>query len=189
MDDKVKFKRKWYEDLDPELVIKNLLFFSFYCLLLILFFNYLIIPYIRDYKIAIIEENKQKVVYNAVLKNFNLAQGGFSLLKQKNDKFLKTLEVDVTSQKIQDFLLNFFDEVTIINQKSKENVERNFIEIDFEVQAKSKDLHAIQAFFNALKDSPMNLRVNIPFVIQKQTEGFFVSFHLKNKKNTYRLLQ
>ncbi|WP_104697510.1 MULTISPECIES: hypothetical protein [unclassified Helicobacter] len=189
MENKPKIKRKWYVDLDPELVIKNLLFFSLYCLILIFSFNYFILPSIKDYKLAILDEKKQKLVYNTVLSNFNKTQGGFSLLKQRNEKFLETLEVSVTSQKIHDFLLEFFEDVVITGHQSKENQEKNFLETDFEIQAKAKDLQAIQIFFNALKDSPINLRVSIPFVIQKQEKGFFVAFKLKNKKNTYKLLQ
>lgn len=189
MENKPKIGRKWYMDLDPDLVIKNLLFFSLYCLILIVSFNYFILPSIKDYKLAILDEKKQKLVYDTVLSNFNKTQGSFSLLKQKNEKYLNTLEIDITSQKIYDFLLTFFEDVVIANQQSREIQEKNFLETDFDVQAKAKDLQTIQIFFNALKDSPMNLRVSIPFVIQKQENGFFVAFKLKNKRNTYKMLQ
>ncbi len=184
-----KIEKKWYMDLDPEIVIKNLLFFFSYCLILVLLVNYLILPSIKEYKLAVMEEKKQKIVYNAILKNFNTAQGNLSLMKQKNKQALETLQKDVTSESIKAFLEKYFLEVVIKNQQSREIAQKHFLETNFEVEAKAKDLGAIQVFFGALEQAPMNLKISIPFVIQKQNKGLFVAFVLKHKKNTYKVLQ
>lgn len=184
-----KMQRRWYMDLDSELVIKNLIFFCFYALMLIIFVNYLILPAIKKYKLAVMEEKKQKIVYDTVVKNFNAMQGSFSLLEQRNKTILATLNANVTSDRIRGLLGEYFEDIEVKVSHSKEVVDKNFIETEFEVQARAKDLRAVQAFFNALRDVSMNLRLTIPFVIQKQGNGLFVAFRLKNKRNTYKMLQ
>ena len=184
-----KMQRRWYMDLDSELVIKNLIFFCFYALMLIIFVNYLILPAIKKYKLAVMEEKKQKIVYDTVVKNFNAMQGSFSLLEQRNKTILATLNTNVTSDRIRGLLGEYFEDIEVKVSRSREVVDKNFIETEFEVQARAKDLRAVQAFFNALRDVSMNLRLTIPFVIQKQGNGLFVAFRLKNKRNTYKMLQ
>lgn len=184
-----KMQRKWYMDLDSELVIKNLIFFCFYALMLIAFVNYLILPAIKKYKLAVMEEKKQKIVYDTVVKNFNAMQGSFSLLDQKNKTTLTALSANVTSDRIKGLLGEYFEDIEVKVSRSREVVDKNFIETEFEVQARAKDLRAVQAFFSALRDASMNLRLSIPFVIQKQGNGLFVAFKLKNKRNTYKMLQ
>lgn len=185
---KPKIVRKWYLEMDSELVIKNLIFSFFFVFMIVLIFNYIMIPRIRDYKIAFNNADKQQIVHQTVQRNFNLAQGGFSVLARDNKAQLNTLKVDITTASLQDFLGNFFEKINIKSQQSKKDEKTQFIKTVFEVEVLSKDLKSLQAFFASLKDSPIDLEISIPFLIRKQENGLFVSFQLINKKTLYKML-
>lgn len=185
---KPKIVRKWYLEMDSELVIKNLIFSFFFVFMIVLIFNYIMIPRIRDYKIAFNNADKQQIVHQTVQRNFNLAQGGFSVLARDNKAQLNTLKVDITTASLQDFLSKFFEKINIKSQQSKKDEKTQFIKTVFEVEVLSKDLKSLQAFFTSLKDSPIDLEINIPFLIRKQENGLFVSFQLINKKTLYKML-
>lgn len=185
---KPKIVRKWYLEMDSELVIKNLIFSFFFVFMIVLIFNYIMIPRIRDYKIAFNNADKQQIVHQTVQRNFNLAQGGFSVLARDNKAQLNTLKVDITTASLQDFLSKFFEKINIKSQQSKKDEKTQFIKTVFEVEVLSKDLKSLQAFFASLKDSPIDLEISIPFLIRKQENGLFVSFQLINKKTLYKML-
>lgn len=185
---KPKIVRKWYLEIDSELVIKNLIFSFFFVFMIVLIFNYIMIPRIRDYKIAFNNADKQQIIHQTVQRNFNLAQGGFSVLARDNKAQLNTLKVDITAASLQDFLSKFFEKINIKSQQSKKDEKTQFIKTVFEVEVISKDLKSLQAFFASLKDSPIDLEISIPFLIRKQENGLFVSFQLKNKKTLYKML-
>lgn len=185
---KPKIVRKWYLEMDSELVIKNLIFSFFFVFMIVLIFNYIMIPRIRDYKIAFNNADKQQIVHQTVQRNFNLAQGGFSVLARDNKAQLNTLKVDITTASLQDFLSKFFEKINIKSQQSKKDEKTQFIKTVFEVEVISKDLKSLQAFFASLKDSPIDLEISIPFLIRKQENGLFVSFQLINKKTLYKML-
>ena len=185
---KPKIVRKWYLEMDSELVIKNLIFSFFFVFMIVLIFNYIMIPRIRDYKIAFNNADKQQIVHQTVQRNFNLAQGGFSVLARDNKAQLNTLKVDITTASLQEFLSKFFEKINIKSQQSKKDEKTQFIKTTFEVEVISKDLKSLQAFFASLKDSPIDLEISIPFLIRKQENGLFVSFQLISKKTLYKML-
>lgn len=185
---KPKIVRKWYLEMDSELVIKNLIFSFFFVFMIVLIFNYIMIPRIRDYKIAFNNADKQQIIHQTVQRNFNLAQGGFSVLARDNKAQLNTLKVDITTASLQEFLSKFFEKINIKSQQSKKDEKTQFVKTTFEVEVISKDLKSLQAFFASLKDSPIDLEISIPFLIRKQENGLFVSFQLKNKKTLYKML-
>lgn len=185
---KPKIVRKWYLEIDSELVIKNLIFSFFFVFMIVLIFNYIMIPRIRDYKIAFNNADKQQIVHQTVQRNFNLAQGAFSVLARDNKAQLNTLKVDITAASLQEFLSKFFEKINIKSQQSKKDEKTQFVKTTFEVEVLSKDLKSLQAFFASLKDSPIDLEISIPFLIRKQENGLFVSFQLKNKKTLYKML-
>lgn len=185
---KPKIVRKWYLEIDSELVIKNLIFSFFFVFMIVLIFNYIMIPRIRDYKIAFNNADKQQIVHQTVQRNFNLAQGAFSVLARDNKAQLNTLKVDITAASLQDFLSKFFEKINIKSQQSKKDEKTQFIKTTFEVEVISKDLKSLQAFFASLKDSPIDLEISIPFLIRKQENGLFVSFQLISKKTLYKML-
>lgn len=185
---KPKIVRKWYLEIDSELVIKNLIFSFFFVFMIVLIFNYIMIPRIRDYKIAFNNADKQQIVHQTVQRNFNLAQGAFSVLARDNKAQLNTLKVDITAASLQEFLSKFFEKINIKSQQSKKDEKTQFIKTTFEVEVISKDLKSLQAFFASLKDSPIDLEISIPFLIRKQENGLFVSFQLISKKTLYKML-
>lgn len=185
---KPKIVRKWYLEMDSELVIKNLIFSFFFVFMIVLIFNYIMIPRIRDYKIAFNNADKQQIVHQTVQRNFNLAQGAFSVLARDNKAQLNTLKVDITAASLQEFLSKFFEKINIKSQQSKKDEKTQFIKTTFEVEVISKDLKSLQAFFASLKDSPIDLEISIPFLIRKQENGLFVSFQLISKKTLYKML-
>ena len=185
---KPKIVRKWYLEIDSELVIKNLIFSFFFVFMIVLIFNYIMIPLIRDYKIAFNNADKQQIVHQTVQRNFNLAQGAFSVLARDNKAQLNTLKVDITTASLQEFLSKFFEKINIKSQQSKKDEKTQFIKTTFEVEVISKDLKSLQAFFASLKDSPIDLEISIPFLIRKQENGLFVSFQLISKKTLYKML-
>lgn len=185
---KPKIVRKWYLEIDSELVIKNLIFSFFFVFMIVLIFNYIMIPRIRDYKIAFNNADKQQIVHQTVQRNFNLAQGAFSVLARDNKAQLNTLKVDITAASLQEFLGKFFEKINIKSQQSKKDEKTQFIKTTFEVEVISKDLKSLQAFFASLKDSPIDLEISIPFLIRKQENGLFVSFQLISKKTLYKML-
>ncbi len=185
---KPKIVRKWYLEMDSELVIKNLIFSFLFVFMIVLIFNYIMIPRIRDYKIAFNDADKQQIIHQTIQRNFNLAQGAFSVLARDNKTQLNTLKVDITTASLQDFLSKFFEKINIKSQQSKKDEKTQFIKTTFEVEVISKDLKSLQAFFASLKDSPIDLEISIPFMIKKQENGLFVSFQLINKKTLYKML-
>ncbi len=185
---KSKIVRKWYLEMDSELVIKNLIFSFFFVFMIVLIFNYIMIPRIRDYKIAFNDADKQQIIHQTVQRKFNSAQGGFSVLARDNKAQLNTLKVDITTASLQEFLSKFFEKINIKSQQSKKDEKTQFIKTVFEVEVLSKDLKSLQAFFASLKDSPIDLEISIPFLIRKQENGLFVSFQLISKKTLYKML-
>ena len=187
-EDKLKLTRRWYMDLDSDLVIKNLIFTTLFITMIVCIFNYIMLPYIRDYKITFNENNKQKVIYQTIQKRFNSTQGQFVLTERQNKKQLDMLKADITTQNLQQFLEKYFKKVVIKNQTNEKNLEKQLISTKFQVEVIAKDLKSLQNFFAALKEYDVDLKILIPFMIKKQDDGLFISFGLENQKTFYKML-
>lgn len=176
-----KEPRQWLANLDSELVIKNLLFGFIFLCLVIFGINYLLLPMMKEYKIAINEQNKNKVVLNVVNNKFNSVQGGFTVFFNENKTLLNALHYQITSENLQIFLEHFFVKVKVVQKASEMDKDMNLLKTDFDVEVVAKDLQAIQNFFDAIKDAPMNMKVVVPFAIKKQDNALVVSFVVQNK--------
>ncbi|MCE3038850.1 hypothetical protein [Helicobacter anatolicus] len=176
--------RQWFVNLDSELVVKNLLFSFIFVCLVAMGINYLLLPMIKEYKITISEENKNRAVLNIVNNRFNSVQGAYSLFINQNKKLLDTLHYQIEVENIKNFLSHFFMEAKVVQKQSILDEEAGLLKTDFEIKVIAKDLQSIQNFFDATKDAPMNLRVIVPFVIKKQKKGLEVKFVMQNKRST-----
>ncbi len=180
--------RSWYQDVDADLTIKNLLFSFFFILLVFVIMLYLIIPRIRDYKLAFNAYSKQEVAYSVAQKKFNAVQMDLASLAQSSQSELNKLKLTTSSREISDFLQKFFIAVNVKSEDSYRDEENQLLQTTFEIEVLAKDLKALRGFFTAIKDSPTNLKINIPFVIKKQDDGLFISFQLVSKKTLYKML-
>lgn len=163
-----------------DFIIKNLVF-----LLIFIVFSFSISEHLLLPKIQAFQEEKNQLRHaqffqTKTQKQNEQIQNQIQTLKLQNQSALDTLQKNVTSSKLQTIARDFFNVLSI--KQEKKNAKDEFLEILFKVEAKSNGIKAIFDFMSKLQAFIPNATLILPLEIEKRdplTNSLNITFSIK----------
>ncbi|PAF53386.1 hypothetical protein BKH42_06085 [Helicobacter sp. 13S00482-2] len=187
-DKKIKTRDFFYIEIDAELVIRNMIFFLVFCILIGVSMNYALWPMIIAYKQQHIDEKKAKIIFNQVEKDLNTAQASLKKTKTINQHFLDAINYPSTSDKLAKFLGKYFKNIEVIKKSSENNLEKQIKKEVYFVSGEVTDIQTMNTLLGELKNTPMSVEILLPVVIRKaqKDDKLILEFYINIEKSTYK---
>ncbi|PAF41143.1 hypothetical protein [Helicobacter sp. 11S03491-1] len=181
-------KNLFYINVDPELVIRNMIFFVIFCLAVGISINYFLWPMIGMYKLQYIEEKKIKTVFLQVQKDFNSTQALLKNTKNANQKILDIMSYQSSMPGLKDNLKKYFKNVEIIKKSSQDDVQNQMITDVYFVRGEIQSVQTMNNFFTELKDTPMSIKILLPVIVKKanDVDKLILEFYMNVEKSSYK---
>ncbi|MDO7252311.1 hypothetical protein [Helicobacter cappadocius] len=184
---KIKRRDFFYIEVDADLVIRNMIFFVVFCILIGMSMNYALWPMIVAYKEQHIDEKKAKIVFNQVEKDLNTAQASLKKTKTKNQKFLDAMNYSSSTDKLSKFLEKYFKNMEIIKKSSENDSEKQLKKEIYFISGEITDVQTMNRLLGDFKNTPMSIEILLPVVIRKAEEKnkLILEFYISIEKSTY----
>ncbi|PAF46875.1 hypothetical protein BKH41_08380 [Helicobacter sp. 12S02232-10] len=180
-------KNFFYVDVDAELVIRNLIFFVLFCIIIGTSINYFLWPMIEAYKEQHLEEKKIQVVFLQVQKEFNKNLELLKKTKSSNQKFLDVMAYEFGISRLKNGLSKYFKDVTVVKKSTQEDLQNQFEKDVYFVRGEIQDMQVLNNFFTDLQNAPMSIKVLLPITIKKSsnTDKLILEFYIDVEKSNY----
>lgn len=178
----------FYVEVDAELVIRNMIFFIVFCILVGVSLNYALWPTIVAYKEQHIDEKKAKIVFNQVEKDLNAAQASLKKTKTSNQAFLDALNYSSSAGKLSDLLGKYFKKIEVIKKSSEIDPEKELKKEVYFVSGEITDIQTMNRLLGEMKNMPMSVEILLPVIIRKtdQDKKLILDFYISVVKTTYK---
>lgn len=171
---------KRLETPDTEFLIKNLIYFIIFAIAIIVVINSMVMSRVERYKMSYFDYKNQASALDVTTKKLEELEREIRAINKSESKNLETIKIELDKNALDSVLAKFFYNIEI--QKISDITNSGFRIQEFSVQGATKTLSNILDFFEFLKNPSISLKLSIPFRIQKQDDGFFISFSLQNFK-------
>ncbi|PAF47853.1 hypothetical protein BKH46_03215 [Helicobacter sp. 12S02634-8] len=180
-------KNFFYIDVEPELVIRNLIFFVIFCLLVSVFINYCLWPVIEEYKQQHIEEKKIKIVFLKAKSDFESHFNALKKTKTLNQKSLNIMSSALDGTQLKHDLDQYFTQVNIVKQLFQADNGESFSIDTYFVRGEIKDIVMMNRFFSELQNAPASIKVLLPIIVKKSdtSSSLVVEFYVNIQKSNY----
>lgn len=178
----------FYINVDTELVVRNMVFFVFFVLLLGIFIDNFLFPVVEQYKNQILEEKKEKIVLAQVQKDFEVAQSILIRTKKANDRILNTMSHDFSRDRFKNSLSKYFSNVRVDKKSSQKSLENQIQDDVYFVQGESRDLENLNKFFTDLEMASVSVKILLPIIVTKSvnSDKLVLEFYLNVEKSNYK---
>lgn len=178
----------FYINVDTELVVRNMVFFVFFVLLLGIFIDNFLFPVVEQYKNQILEEKKEKIVLAQVQKDFEVAQSILIRTKKANDRILNTMSHDFSRDRFKNSLSKYFSNVKVDKKSSQKSLENQIQDDVYFVQGESRDLENLNKFFTDLEMASVSVKILLPIIVTKSvnSDKLVLEFYLNVEKSNYK---
>ncbi|WP_139451625.1 hypothetical protein [Campylobacter armoricus] len=158
-------------------ILKILIYsFSFVaiCAVLILF---LIIPFLKDYKIEYSRLAKQQIQNTKALNELQAIENVIAKFQNTYKQNLSQINTDFSQKEFIDYMKNYFDDVKINLIPIK--IEQEYLKYQFNVNAKIKNPQAFYSFLKDLQKYKNLIEISAP--VEFKSEGKHINLKFKIK--------
>lgn len=178
----------FYIEVDAELVIRNMIFFVVFCILIGVSLNYALWPMIVSYKEQYIDEKKAKIVFNQVEKDLNSAQASLKKAKTSNQTFLDALNYPSSGGKLSDLLGKYFKKIEVIKKSNEIDAEKQLKKEVYFVSGEITDIQTMNRLLGEMKNMPMSVEILLPVIIRKtdKDKKLILDFYISVVTSMYK---
>lgn len=178
----------FYIEVDAELVIRNMIFFVVFCVLVGVSLNYALWPMIVAYKEQHIDEKKAKIVFNQVEKDLNSAQASLKKTKTSDQPFLDAMNYSSNAANLSDLLGKYFKKIEVIKKSSEVDQEKQLKKDIYFVSGEITDVQTMNRLSGEMKNMPMSAEILLPVIIRKtdQDKKLVLDFYISVVKSMYK---
>lgn len=178
----------FYVDVDADLVIRNMIFFVVFCILVGASLNYVLWPMIITYKEQHIDEKKAKIVFSQVEKDLNTAQASLKKAKTSNQEFLDAMNYSVNAAKISDLLGKYFKKIEVSKKSSEIDREKQLKKEVYYVSGEITDIKTMNDLLGDMKSMPMSAEILLPVIIRKTDDDkkLVLDFYISVVRTLYK---
>lgn len=178
----------FYIEVDAELVIRNMIFFAVFCVLVGVSLNYALWPMIVAYKEQHIDEKKAKIVFNQVEKDLNSAQASLKKTKTSDQPFLDAMNYSSNAANLSDLLGKYFKKIEVIKKSSEVDQEKQLKKDIYFVSGEITDVQTMNRLLGEMKNMPMSAEILLPVIIRKtdQDKKLVLDFYISVVKSMYK---
>ncbi|WP_261529565.1 hypothetical protein [Campylobacter lari] len=158
-------------------VLKILIYsFSFIglCALLILF---LIMPFLKDYKIEHSKLAKQQIQNTKALHELQALEKVIADFQNANMQNLNQISTDFSQKELMNFMKNYFDDIKINLIPIQK--ESEYLKYQFGVNVKMKKPQAFYSFLNGLRNYKNLIEISTPIEFKAEEKHINLKFRIK----------
>lgn len=140
---------------------------------------FLVIPILKDYKVALSELSTQTNINSIINADFQASLNRLETLKGENKDLLAQFDADFNATHLQKFLGKYFDEPNLTQIKNN-GAKQEYLQYEFNVSAILDNPKQLYSFIDALNTYQSLIRLEAPVDLNSRDDGEIdISFVLK----------